>query len=296
MLEEQFPNLLPFLAAGLTGSGSECFGYDDAVSQDHDFEPGFCLFLPSEDLIDRKTAFRLERAYAKLPNGFMGFSRTIIRPAGGARRGVLRTADFFRDKTGTPDGFLTVSEWMSVSSQGLAESTNGELFFDNYGEVSAIRGRLQFYPEDIRRKKLAGNLLMMAQAGQYNYPRCIRHGETGAAQLAAGAFVDHAAEVIFLLNRRYRPFYKWMFRALRSLPCLSLHAELMEYLLTTDNERSMADEKFRVMQRMSDEIIAELTRQNLSAADCGDLEKHAFSVNDGISDAGLRNAHILAAV
>jgi len=296
MLEEQFPNLLPFLAAGLTGSGSECFGYDDAVSRDHDFEPGFCLFLPSEDLIDRKAAFRLERAYAKLPNGFMGFSRTIIRPAGGARRGVLRTADFFRDKTGTPDGFLTVSEWMPVSSQGLAESTNGELFFDNYGEVSAIRGRLKFYPEDIRRKKLAGNLLMMAQAGQYNYSRCIRHGETGAAQLAAGAFVDHTAEVIFLLNRRYRPFYKWMFRALRSLPRLSLHAELMEYLLTTDNERSMADEKFRVMQRMSDEIIAELTRQNLSAADCGDLEKHAFSVNDGISDAGLRNAHILAAV
>ena len=26
MLEEKFPDWLPFLAAGLTGSGSECFG------------------------------------------------------------------------------------------------------------------------------------------------------------------------------------------------------------------------------------------------------------------------------
>ena len=67
MLQEEFPQLLMYLAAGLTGSGSECFGFDDEVSRDHDFEPGFCIFLPGEEVVSRKDAFRLERAYAKLP-------------------------------------------------------------------------------------------------------------------------------------------------------------------------------------------------------------------------------------
>ena len=83
MLKERFPDLLPFLAAGLTGSGSECFGFDDGVSVDHDFEPGFCLFLPGEDKIDRRRAFELERAYAKLPKAFHGFTRGMMLPVGG---------------------------------------------------------------------------------------------------------------------------------------------------------------------------------------------------------------------
>ena len=36
--------------------------------------------------------------------------------------------------------------------------------------------------------------------------------------------------------------------------------------------------------------------QGLTQANCGDLEKHAYSVNDGIADGDLRNAHILAGV
>ena len=296
MLRDRFPELLPYLAAGLFGSGSECLGYDDEVSRDHDFEPGFCILLPGEDVVDRRTAFRLERAYAKLPREFMGLKRSLMAPVGGARTGVLRMADFLMERTGTPDGLLTPAQWLSVPEQSLAEVTNGQVWHDGSGTFTRVRETLAFYPEDIRRKKLAGQLLLMAQAGQYNYNRCLAHGETAAAQLAVCEFVKSTASAVFLLNRRYRPYYKWTFRAFRELPKLSLLAELLEYLLTTDNSPSMAEAKYDVIESIASDIIEELQEQGLTSAICGDLEKHASSVNDHVADPGLRNLHILAGV
>ena len=296
MLEEQFPQLLPLLAVGLFGSGSECFGYDDETSRDHDFEPGFCLFLPDEDIVDRRTAFLLERAYAKLPREFKGFRRNITAPVGGPRHGVLRTSEFFSQKIGSADGTLRLEDWLRVPEYALAECCNGELFFDNYGEVTAIRQRLVTYPHDARCKKLAGQLLLMAQAGQYNYPRCLAHGETAAAQLAVNEFVNAALAVIFLLNGRYLPFYKWRFRALRELPLLGDSARVLEYLLCTPNDEDTAQEKQELIEELASKIIAVLQEQQLTEAICGDLEKHAYSVNDRIGDGALRNAHILLAI
>ncbi len=294
MLREQFAALLPHLAAGLLGSGSECFGFDDAVSRDHDFEPGFCIFLPGEDVVDRRAGFQLERAYAKLPREFEGVSRPMLLPVGGARRGVLRTGEFFTEKVGAPDGALTLGQWLSLPEQALAEATNGEVYFDNAGELSAIRERLAYFPEDVRLKRLAGHLLLMAQSGQYNYVRCLAHGEPAAAQMAVGEFVKSALSAVFLLNRRYQPYYKWSFRALRGLPLLSELAAPLEALLTTDN--AAPAEKSDTIERVAAAVIDALQAQDLTQAVCGDLEKHAYSVNDRVSDGDLRNAHVLAAV
>ena len=296
MLEERFPELMPFLAAGLCGSGSECFGFDDEISRDHDFEPGFCIFLPDEDVVDRRSAFLLERAYAALPKEFMGFCRLQMQPVGGARHGVWRIGDFFLEKTGTRDGNLSPDQWLRLPEQSLAEAVNGELYFDGYGEVSRIREKLAYFPEDIRRKKLAGELLLMAQSGQYNYPRCLEHGEIGAAQLAIFEFAKSTMSAVFLLNRKYQPYYKWGFRAMRALPELSDTAELLEYLITSDNEGDAAREKMSVIEGVAWDLIEYLTDHDMTKATCGDLEKHAYSVNDSIEDGWLRNLHILAGI
>lgn len=296
MLQERFADLLPHVAAGLFGSGSECFGYDDELSRDHDFDPGFMLLLPGEDIVDRGQEFALERAYAALPQEFGGIVRPKMAPVGGARRGIMRLADFLVEKTGSADGSLTAEQWLSVPSFALAEVVNGKVFYDGSGDLSRIRAQLARYPEDIRRKKLAGHLLLAVQAGQYNYARCLLHGEAGAAQLAVIAFADNAMAAMFLLNNAYRPFYKWQFRALRALPLLSLDAELLEYLITTDNDGQFARDKYEVIEGIAADLVDELESQGLTSAQGEDLERHAYSVNDGIADATVRNMHVLAGV
>ena len=296
MIREQFPEWEGCIAAGLTGSGSECYGYDDETSRDHDFEPGFCLFLPGEEVLDRRTAFQLERAYAKLPAEFEGAARQRMGPAGGHRHGVFRREEYFREKLGCLPETMTVNDWLRLPDWALAEAVNGKMFRDDAGEMTRDREILRNMPEDIRRKRLAGHLLMMGQSGQYNYRRCLRHGETGAAQLAAGEFVQHTLHTAFLLERKTLPYYKWSFRALRELPAGEDLARSLEWLLTTENGPEMAEDKYFCMEGIASEVIDKLQEQEITQATCGDLEKHAVSVNDSIADSGIRNMNILCCV
>ena len=296
MIRREAPEWEDRIAVGLTGSGSECYGYDDGVSGDHDFEPGFCVFLPEEDELDRKTAFRLERAYAKLPAEFEGAARQKLAPTGGQRRGIFRRKAFFRERIGCLPSEMTAEDWLRLPEWALAEAVNGKIFRDDAGEMIREREILRHMPEDPRRKRLAGHLLMMAQSGQYNYRRCLQHGETGAAQLSAVEFAEHTMSAVFLLREQYKPYYKWSFRALRELPGGEDTARSLEWLLTTDNGGEIAGDKAFCMEGIAADVIAQLQDQGLTQAACGDLEKHAYSVNDGIRDAEIRNLSVMYCV
>lgn len=293
-LLEQFPQLLPYIAVGLFGGGSECLGYDDGISADHDFEPGFCILIPDEKLVDRSAEFKLERAYAKLPKEFMGYKRSPQSPVGGNRHGVIRIEQFFKEKVGSADGILTLSQWLTLPEHTLLEATNGEVFVDNYGQLTQIRRALSKMPRDIRLKKLAGQLLIMGQSGQYNYMRCIKRGDCGAAQLSVIEFVKSAIATVFLLNDSYMPYYKWQFCALRALPLLSDTAEKLEYLISSPNDTP--DKKQNIIEAVILDIICQLREQQLTSYCQNEAEGHAYSVNNRIKDVELRNLHILAAI
>ena len=290
MLEEKFPHLLPYIAVGISGSGSDSFGYDDEISRDHDYEAGFCVFLPGEDLVSRRDEFLLERAYSSLPKEFMGVKRNILDPVGGNRKGIIRFSDFFTQKTGAPDGNLTTAQWLELDEFYLAEATNGKVFFDGLGAFSAIREKLLNMPEDVRLKKIAGNLLTAAQSGLYNYPRCVLRGEKAAAQLALFEFVKSVLSVIFTFNKKYAPYYKWIFKAYKALDKLNGFSAELEYLLSSPNDKTAFDKKTAIVNAVLDDVCAALNQTySLSEKDPGKL---AYLLNDLIVDPSLRNENL----
>jgi hypothetical protein len=219
-----------------------------------------------------------------------------MNPVGGQRHGVFRIDEYFTEKIGCPAEEIGMEQWLHLPEYALAEAMNGEVFRDPAGLLSDCRAKLREMPEDARRKRIAGRLLMMAQSGQYNYQRCLKHGETAAAQLAVGEFVRNTLSVMFLLNKTYMPYYKWSFRALRKLPGGEDLGRSLEWLLTTENGDALAEDKYFCMEGIASQVIDLLQEQGLTEAVCGDLEKHAYSVNDGIRDSEIRNLHILACV
>ena len=58
----------------------------------------------------------------------------------------------------------------------------------------------------------------------------------------------------------------------------------------------MAEAKYDAIEGIAADVIDELIDQGVTRANCGDLEKHAYSVNDQIEDGEIRNLHILASI
>lgn len=229
MLERSFGDILPRLAVGLAGEGSECLGYDDALSRDHDFGAGFCIWIPDD--LPEETVQQLRNAYAALPKSYYGITRTEMPEAEG-RVGVCRQSAFFRRLLGTPGVPETESEWLAVQDGMLAAACSGAVFRDDAGTFSAVRRRLALgYPEEVRLRLLAQALGRMAQCGQYNYTRMRRRDDIPTAQLYLAEFCKAAMQAKHLLCGSYAPYEKWLLRSTGELPGGAALAQELKQLL-----------------------------------------------------------------
>ena len=109
--------------------------------------------------------------------------------------------------------------------------------------------------------------------------------------------VDEKKRLVNIIGKEAAVYYKWSFRALRSLEGGEELAENLSFLLCADGrDETIAEVKCDIIEETASKIIEMLTEQGLTRAVCGDLEKHAYSVNDGIADGGVRNLHILVSI
>lgn len=301
-LEETYPALKGAFAAGLVGQGSECLGFDDAFSRDHDFGPSFCVWLP--ETLYREYGQICQTAYQKLPGEFAGLPARQVTAFGQGRVGVMSTEAFYYGLIGRQTPPVTNADWMWIPESRLSQAANGAVFLDEAGQFSAFRkSLLGFYPEDVRCKKIAARAAAMAQAGQYNYSRLCRRGEWTGASLALQEFIKNTCSMVHLLNRRYTPFYKWMHQSLRDMPVLPEIYGLLDQLTAPFDSRTAwetatkedflfglinkKDTRAVLIETICQLVIRELTAEGLSEAQDMYLEAHALSVMKKIRDPAI---------
>lgn len=213
MIEQRFPAYAGKIAVGLAGRGSDCFGYDDTASRDHDWGPDFCMWVT--DATYEEIGEQLQQAYESLPEEFGGYKRAS-RVNGHSRRGVIKISEFYKGLVGAPDyeGIC----WNSVSDAGLAAAVNGEVFRDDEGVFTAFRDKLkEGYPQDIRYLKLAESAAKFAQTAQYNYMRMLYRGDILTAQMMVWDGLKEAMKLQHYIEGKYPPHDKWLYRSLLQL-------------------------------------------------------------------------------
>lgn len=213
MLEKQFPEYVEKIAVGLVGQGSDCFGYDDVFSRDHDWGPDVCLWITDETSAVIGEA--LKQAYERLPVSFQGFERSTT-PMGQGRRGVMTIASFYKSLLNT-DCYEEI-DWTNVPDSALAAAVNGIVFKDEEGIFTSLRNRLrEGYPEKIRFLKIAESGAQFAQTAQYNYERMKKRGDTVTAQMMLSDGMRAAMKLAHYMEGKYPPHDKWLCRSTKQL-------------------------------------------------------------------------------
>lgn len=284
----QFPQLAREYAAGLVGRGSECFGYDDEISRDHDYGPSFCIWLRRE--VYEQYGAIVQAAYEKMPAEFLGVPGRIMEETGTGRVGVLCMEDFYYGLLGIDHVPVTNLEWLRLQDEHLATATNGEVFEDRSGAFSRLRdGLLSYYPEDVRIKKIAARMARMARAGQYNYARAMRRDERVTAELFLQEFVRESMQLVYLLNRRYAPFDKWLHRGMKELSTCSEIGDMIALLYQVEK----TEDRVLIIEAICNIIVQELNAQGLSELEDNFLQNHLHTVTEKIEDEVIRKMQFL---
>lgn len=267
IFKEKFPNLIEKVAFGLVGQGSECFGFDDNISTDHDFGKRCCIWL------DNKISLEIKR----------NIEKSLININGKIQ--VYYIGEFYKYYTLFESGPKTLEQFKKVPSDLLATATNGEVFYDILGEFTEIRERLlKFYPQDLIYKKMAFCLNKIAQSGQYNYNRCLKRKNFIGCEMALSEFIKYYCHFWHLVNKKYMPFYKWYKNSLESLKFKGLeNSKKLETLLSLNS-----NEKVDYIELLCKEIRDYLNENNLSSSKITFLTYHSSEIVSHIKDNNLR--------
>ena len=248
MLRETFPEYADKIVVGLVGEGSDCYGFDDEISKDHDFGPRFCMWVSEE--VYEEIGEELNRAYENLPDTFEGCTRNMTT-TGIFRQGVMILDDFIEHHLFTRTMPKTDNDWLLLPESGLSALCNGEIWMEGDGRFADIRKYLSVYPSRVRYKKIAQSMHLVRQMGLYNYFRMKQRGEKIAAEISLTGYMENVMKVVYYLNNVHPTYYKWLHKGMKDFAVL---AEIMD-VLEALNDHKNDDETVKGIMQVVEQLL-----------------------------------------
>lgn len=216
-------------AAALIGYGSELLGFDDEMSRDHNWGPRVHIYVSRSEFDDRAKA--LVAAFSKVaPEHFcgepIGWRSRPHPPADGPDAvGAQEHGLEFHTIEGRLEAGLGIRSldgvdnlnWLGFTQQGLLSLTAGAVFHDDVGELTALRARLAYFPDDVWLYRIACQWRRIAEEQAF-VGRAGMAGDDLGSRVVAGRLVRDVMGMAFLLERRYAPYAKWFGSGFAQLP------------------------------------------------------------------------------
>lgn len=234
LLDRAVPGLP--LAIARLGSGSDVLGLDDDTSRDHDW--GLRLTVLVDDAVVARVDGVLEAALPESWHGHPTRFATTWDPVVRQRVDVSSPVAFARSRTGlTVDREPTTVEWLSLTGQAVLEVVGGPVFRDDSGELTAIRDRLAWYPDDVWHYALAADWTRLGEELPF-VGRTAERGDDAGSRLLTARLARTAMHLGFLLERRWPPYAKWLGTLFTALPGMAEVAADLDRAMRADDWRN----------------------------------------------------------
>lgn len=187
-------NAIEYITIGLFGFGSECYGVDDEISEDHDFDQGFIILV--EDSVPLTDFLKIKQAHDCLPKLYKRFC--LLNQT---KHGVHYMKEYLN--------YLGVNDIKNISDESKALLLNGKLFYQGFASTFA---NLRY---DIRKNSnydflidLSLKALEINKYIPYNLKRSLDRGDLYTFKSLKNNLVNHLIEFYYIYHKMYLPHDK----------------------------------------------------------------------------------------
>jgi hypothetical protein len=228
-LKSRHGHLVDKLAAGMIG-GSDSIGADDEISRDHNWGPGFSIWLTEEDFSCEGGALAAD-LHEAVPDTFEGYE---VAACFGSKEKSIRVRamdEFFMEETGGHKEMpADVAKWNPTprDESHLYFLKHGHIFHDPLGEFTRRVHTFCTWPRHELLRRIGNALWQLWHYGQYNFARVAKREDPLAVLFCKSNFVHNAMRLCFYLEEDFVPYWKWTSYCFRQIDGIGEVAAMLD--------------------------------------------------------------------